>query len=150
MRYFYLILVQLMFCAGLTAQVDYIEIDSSAQGLQLICSEDIELMPIQTVDMILSEHLGVMIRPEVINIRGHEAPEIVYFVDGVESYIGYYDRNDDLKTDIRDVVMLINEIYHDFDDSDSSYNGFAEKCEISEIDEILDYLYSDEDHSRDE
>lgn len=67
-----------------TAKVDQIKVDE-VQSIRTVGSAEIEAMPVQDVDQILSYQVGVVVRNGEIHIRGGRSGEVSYVVDGVET-----------------------------------------------------------------
>ncbi len=67
-----------------TAEQDYVKL-SEVQNIRTMSAEQIDAMPVQDVDQILSVQVGVVTRGGEIHIRGGRSGEISYIVDGVET-----------------------------------------------------------------
>jgi outer membrane receptor protein involved in Fe transport len=66
------------------AKQDHVRIDD-VQNIRTIGADQIESMPVQDVDQILTLQVGVVTRGGEIHIRGGRAGEVSYIVDGVET-----------------------------------------------------------------
>jgi hypothetical protein len=161
MKYLPYIAIQLLICSALMAQTDTPKSDFIRE-FEKVSVEDINAMPVMSVEEILSMHIGVLIRTREIHIRGRGGGDIVYFVDGVGPHDSFAspgatdagmvfrsvgDVNCDSKVDLCDAICLINRIFDGPDDAIPDLKYYDADCDgeldAGDVIRILSYLYSD-------